>query len=133
MRNINILSGLICVGKSTYLKRLLNLPEFQHAISLSLDDVGLRYWGRRVMTKTEKVYRNRLAREEIQRRIIVDGAQQILIEMVMLTRKNHQEPFALTVRETEYYLHAIEPERAAFEGKPLSKDYGMINLNVILF
>lgn len=112
MRNINALSGLICTGKSAYMRKLMRLPEFRDAISVSLDDVGIRHWGRRIMTSTEKVYRNQLAREEVQRRIIVNGVQTVLLEMVMLTRKNHQEPFVRMVAKTEQYLHLIEPERA---------------------
>lgn len=132
MMCINVLSGLICVGKSTYLEQLTRVPEFRDAVSVSLDEVGVRHWGGRTMTKTEKVYRNQLAREEVQRRIIVDGAENVLLEMVMLTRKNHQEPLIRIVEETERYLRVIEPERAALEGKELPEGYGTINLNVVL-
>ena len=88
---------------------------------MGLNEVGIRYFGKRIMTKTEKVYRNQLAREEIQRRIIVDGASQILLDMPMLTRENHQEPFVRMVEETNRYLEIIEPERAALENKTLDQ------------
>lgn len=106
MRNICVLSGLECTGKTTYLRKLMSRSEFRDAISISLDDVGVRYWRQRVMTRTEKVYRNQLAREEIERRIIVDGVKTVLLEMVMLTRKNHQNPFVRMVAETKDYLRA---------------------------
>lgn len=132
MRRINVLSGLICTGKSAYLRKLMGRPEFHDAISVGLDDIGIRYWGRRTLTSTEKVYRNQLAREEVQRRIIVDGAKTILLEMVMLTRKNHQEPFMRIVAETKRYLHLIETERAKMEQRECLHDDSKIRLNVIL-
>lgn len=132
MRYINVLSGLICAGKSAYLRTLMRRPEFRDAISVGLDDIGTRYWGRRAMTSTEKVYRNQLAREEVQRRIIVDGTQTVLLEMVMLTRKNHQEPFVRMVAKTEQYLRLIEPERAKMEQRDPVSDDSSIHLNVVL-
>lgn len=133
MRNIHVLSGLICTGKSAYLKKLMRWHEFRNATTIGLDDVGIRYWGNRAMTTTEKVYRNQLAREEIQRRIIVDNAKTVLVEMVMLTMKNHQEPFMRMIAETEHYLQRIEPERARMEQRPPLHDDGGINVNVVLF
>ncbi len=132
MRSINVFSGCSCVGKSTYRDKFGNLPELQGAVSVGLNEVGIRYFGKRIMTKTEKVYRNQLAREEIQRRIIVDGASQILLDMPMLTRENHQEPFVRMVEETNRYLEIIEPERAALENKTLDPSLCTVKLNVVL-
>ena len=132
MRHINILSGLICTGKSAYLRKLMGRPEFRDATTVSLDDIGILYWGRRTMTGTEKIYRNQLAREEVQRRIIVDGAQTVLLEMVMLTRKKHQEPFVRMVADTEQYLRLIETERAKIGQRQFVQDDSNVRLNVVL-
>lgn len=131
-RNVNVISGLICVGKSRLLEQLRRHPEFQKAFTLSLDDIGIRHWGKRIMTKTEKVYRNELARNEIKTALIVNDVRTVLLEMVMLTRKNHQNPFMEMILDTERYLRLTEPERAGLEGKSLPEGPPRVNLNVIL-
>ena len=131
-RNVNVMSGAICVGKSRLVKELLKLPEFRDAATVTLDQVGIRHWGRRIMTKTEKVYRNELARNEVKEQLIVNWAEHVLVDMPMLTRANHQKPFVEMIGDAERYLRLIDPERDALEGKKITTNRPFVYLNVVL-
>lgn len=132
--NINVISGLICVGKSTLLQRLKREPQFQDACFIELDKVGIRHWGHaRKLTKTEKIYRNQLAREEVQTQIIVQGKRTVFLEMVMLTHGYHQEPFVRMAEETRFYLRKILLEQAEMLGEPPQESANaQVKLNVVL-
>lgn len=132
-KNINIVSGLICTGKSRILKLLRQQREFHNAYSLRLDDVGVQYWGKHAnLTKHEKVFRNEVMRFIIKQRLVIYDTSQILLEMPMLTRAYHQEPFVDMIRDTQRQLRLIEPERVAQGRKALDGLPCFVNLNVVL-
>lgn len=132
-KNVNVISGLICVGKSRILKLLRQQEQFHNAYYIRLDDVGIEYWGKYAhLTKHEKVFRNEVMRFIIKQQMIVQDTEQILIEMVMLTRKYHQEPFVEMIRDTQRQLRLIEPEQVAQGRKAISGLPCFVNLNVVL-
>lgn len=130
-RCINVISGMTGSGKSWLLEKILSLPQHKTAVLVRMDEIGKRFWGDRWITKTERVYRNELTRNEIKTLLIVYGAKTLFLEAPMLTRKNHQEPFVAMIRSAEKYLQAIETDMAEKESTP-PPTLTHVHLNVIL-
>ncbi len=131
-RNVLVLSGLIGAGKSWYLNELRKDPKFQDASVLGKDLIKVHHFGaKRELVDSEHVFVNELLRNELKTKLIVDGVNNILVELVMLTRKNHQEPFVETVRDAERYIQAIEREKALLARQSLPIP-SRVNLRVVL-
>lgn len=130
-RDINIISGITGSGKSWLLERILALPQYKNAVQVKMDEIGRRFWGDRWITKTERVYRNELTRNEVKTLLLVQDAKTIFLEAPMLTKKLHQEPFVAMIRSAEEYLCAIEIERAEKE-KRCPPEPTEIRLQVVL-
>lgn len=130
-RQVNVISGLTLSGKSWLLEKLLQIPEFRSAAVIRMDDIRKQFWGDKPITSVEGIFRNELTRMMIKAQLIIDEAPLILVELPMLSRKNHQEPFVQMIRETEWFIQEIEKERADKEGRALS-ELTTVALRVVL-
>ncbi len=137
VRNVNIISGLTLSGKSRLLSQLTQHPEFRDAAVVSMDEVRMRYWGSRGgggkndLTPTEKIYRNKLVRDEIRNLLVTSDVPSVLVEVPMLTREHHQKPMVAMIGEAREYVLVIELEKAGISEKE-SSEPSDVSLNVVL-
>ncbi|MDP3794818.1 MAG: hypothetical protein Q8R13_02715 [bacterium] len=132
---VALITGLVGVGKSAVVETLGRFPEFQgdYALITSLDEIRRQYWGplleampanetgrsRRlydVMSEEERIFSNKLLRDTIQHAILFKGKTLVVADALMLTRKDHQEPFLAMLTETEALVRSGEAKRAGLAG-----------------
>lgn len=127
-RQVIVVSGLVSAGKSRLLEGLVPNYPGEKTTVITTDGVQQKYWGpfgsSPLLTPTERVYKNELAWSEVMTALIVERAQTVLFEAVMLTRDRHQRPFREMIDRSQEYLQAIARERGELPPR--------VDLNVIM-
>lgn len=112
-------SGLVFSGKTFYLQRILQSGRYERAVTISMDDVRVRLFGGKKCTRTEQIFKNETTRHEVKTLLITKQPPFIFLEMVMLTRRWHQEPMMEMVKNVQWYLNQVEAEKTT-EERPMA-------------
>ena len=134
-RNVVVVSGLPYSGKSWYLKRLLELPEFEEAVSIRMDDARVALYGDRAdthVTRSEHLFKNEKTRNTILEKLVL-GNSLLVTEVMMPTEEGHQRPFVEMIHRANDYVQAIEREYAVRDQEPMPNPASKVFLKVILF
>ena len=92
MKRIILCCGLSAAGKSDWAKRLCE--HFRFCDYVDLDEVRVFNWGaERSLTSAEHLFKNEIMRLEVKKQFIIQGAELVIVNAVMLTVENHQKPF----------------------------------------
>ena len=113
---------------------MLELPCFQKAIVIRMDDVRVQLYGDRSdthVTKSEHLFKNEKTRNLILEELIL-GAELVLTEASLLTEEGHQKPYLEMLKRAENYVQTIEQEYAKRDNArvpdPLSAVFGRVIL-----
>lgn len=113
-RKLILVCGLSATGKSRWCGYVLHLlysrgenPKF-----FDIDEVREQTWGERArsLTAAEHRFKNEVTCFEVKKAFIL-GAEVVLLNMVMPTKRLHQQPFMEMVRDTERILNEIRVDR----------------------
>lgn len=133
---VGVFSGLVFSGKSFFRNWVMSLSEHKDAVFVSADAVRNRLYGDRSdthITKTEHVFKNEVTCFEVKSKLIVERSPAVFLEMVMLTREAHQQPFVEMVKSANCYLQTIEQEEAQRDGKPTPESPVKVDFKCIYF
>ena len=102
MRRVIICSGITTSGKSFWRRKLKEALGLADRFVVDFDAVRVAHWGReRRLTPEEHLFKNELARMEVKKRFIIDEAETVLLEAVMLTVEQHQRPMVIVATELQ--------------------------------
>ena len=113
-RKVILLSGINFTGKTWHEKHVIALPEADAPVLVDMDVIRANLYGTRPdkhITKTEHLYKNECVRNEVLRHLVL-GAQSVMVNSVMQTRRLHQKPFVDMIRRASDYVSDIEREQA---------------------
>ena len=133
---VGVFSGLVFSGKSFFRRWVMSLPEYREAAFVSADAVRDRLYGNRSdtnITKTEHVFKNEATRFELLTKLIVERPPAVFLEMVMLTRDAHQQPFAEMIESASRYLQIIEHEEFLRDNKPVPVSPVKVDFSCVYF
>ena len=133
---VGVFSGLVYSGKSFFRNWVMGLPEYRDALLVAMDDTREFLWPGRSdshITRTEHVFKNEATRFVVKTRLIVGKPSALFLEMVMLTRKDHQHPFVEMVEDAQRYLQLIEREEVERDGVPVPKIPIAVDFKCIYF
>lgn len=133
-RQVLVFSGLPFSGKSYLLKRVAELLASHQPVIVRMDPIRERLYGNRAdthVTRSEHLFKNEVTRYQILEHLVL-GAPLVMVEMLMLTRADHQQPFVEMINRARKYILDIERECCLRDGQEPPTSPTKVDLRVVL-